>query len=56
MGLACITKNQYAFFILPSLLVNWIADMLWYRQRGASLARTDHNGIEFFSHGVPLFS
>lgn len=36
MGLACITKNQYAFFILPSLLLNWFADMLWYRQRGPS--------------------
>jgi 4-amino-4-deoxy-L-arabinose transferase-like glycosyltransferase len=36
MGLACITKNQYAFFILPSLLLNWIADRVWYRRRAAS--------------------
>lgn len=33
MGLAAITKNQYAMFILPSLLVAWIADLIWYRQR-----------------------
>ncbi len=34
MGLATITKNQYAFFILPALLLNWIADLIWYRRRG----------------------
>lgn len=32
-GLASITKNQYAIFILPSLLLVWILDMLWYKQR-----------------------
>lgn len=32
-GLACITKNQYALFILPSLLVCWIADLVWYKRR-----------------------
>ncbi len=34
IGLACITKNQYALFILPSLFLAWIADIVWYRQRG----------------------
>jgi 4-amino-4-deoxy-L-arabinose transferase-like glycosyltransferase len=34
MGLACITKNQLAVFILPSLLLAWFADLLWYKQRG----------------------
>lgn len=34
MGLGSITKNQFAMFILPSLLVAWIADLFWYRQRG----------------------
>jgi 4-amino-4-deoxy-L-arabinose transferase-like glycosyltransferase len=34
MGLACITKNQYALFILPSLLLAWFADLLWYKRRG----------------------
>ena len=33
MGLACITKNQYALFILPSLLLAWFADLLWYKRR-----------------------
>jgi 4-amino-4-deoxy-L-arabinose transferase-like glycosyltransferase len=32
-GLSCITKNQYALFILPGLFVCWIADLVWYRQR-----------------------
>lgn len=32
-GLACITKNQYALIVLPSLLAGWITDMIWYRQR-----------------------
>ncbi|MBZ0287349.1 MAG: glycosyltransferase family 39 protein, partial [Anaerolineae bacterium] len=34
MGLACITKNQYALFTLPSLLLAWFADLLWYKRRG----------------------
>lgn len=34
MGLAAITKNQYALFVLPGLLLCWIADLVWYRQRG----------------------
>lgn len=33
-GLACITKNQYALFTLPSLLLAWFADLLWYKRRG----------------------
>ncbi len=34
IGLATITKNQYAFFMLPALLICWIADLVWYKQRG----------------------
>ncbi len=34
IGLAAITKNQYAFFMLPALLLNWMADIFWYKQRG----------------------
>ncbi|MEZ4669884.1 MAG: glycosyltransferase family 39 protein [Anaerolineae bacterium] len=34
MGLASITKNQYAFFILPSLLLCWIVNIVWYREKG----------------------
>ncbi len=34
MGLAAVTKNQYAIFVLPSLLLAWIADLVWYRRRG----------------------
>lgn len=34
MGLACVTKNQYALFILPALFVNWMADLFWYKKRG----------------------
>jgi 4-amino-4-deoxy-L-arabinose transferase-like glycosyltransferase len=34
IGLATITKNQYAFFILPGLFLNWMADIFWYKQRG----------------------
>jgi 4-amino-4-deoxy-L-arabinose transferase-like glycosyltransferase len=34
MGLACITKNQYALFTLPSLLFAWFADLFWYKRRG----------------------
>lgn len=34
LGLAAITKNQYALVVLPSLLLAWIADLVWYRQRG----------------------
>ncbi|MBI1276585.1 MAG: hypothetical protein GC179_00515 [Anaerolineaceae bacterium] len=34
IGLGAITKNQYAFFMLPGLLVCWIADLVWYKQRG----------------------
>jgi hypothetical protein len=33
-GLGCITKPQYAPVILPSLLLCWFADLLWYRRRG----------------------
>ncbi len=33
-GLACITKNQFALVILPAMLLNWIADLFWYRRRG----------------------
>ena len=33
MGLASITKNQYAVFALPSLLLAWILNILWYRRR-----------------------
>ncbi|MBK9121862.1 MAG: hypothetical protein IPM16_01885 [Chloroflexi bacterium] len=32
-GFVSITKMQYAFFVLPSLLVLWIANVVWYRQR-----------------------
>lgn len=34
IGLSTITKNQFAFFILPAILLNWIADLIWYKQRG----------------------
>lgn len=34
LGLACITKNQFALFILPAMLAAWIADLVWYKQRG----------------------
>lgn len=34
IGLSTITKNQYAFFILPSLFVCWMADLFWYKKRG----------------------
>ncbi|NWG15404.1 MAG: glycosyltransferase family 39 protein, partial [Chloroflexi bacterium] len=34
IGLACITKNQYALFILPALLLAWISDLVWYKRRG----------------------
>lgn len=34
MGLACVTKNQYAVSILPAIFLAWIADLVWYRQRG----------------------
>ena len=34
MGLAAITKNQYALIVLPSLMLAWITDLVWYRQRG----------------------
>ncbi len=34
MGLASITKNQFAVFVLPSLLLVWVADMGWYRRLG----------------------
>jgi 4-amino-4-deoxy-L-arabinose transferase-like glycosyltransferase len=33
MGLASITKNQYAVFVLPSLGLAWIVDRVWHRQR-----------------------
>ncbi len=32
-GLACITKLQYALFVLPALFASWITDLIWYRQR-----------------------
>lgn len=32
-GLACITKPQWALFILPALLICWLADRIWYHQR-----------------------
>jgi 4-amino-4-deoxy-L-arabinose transferase-like glycosyltransferase len=34
LGLACITKNQFALFILPAMLLAWISDLVWYRRRG----------------------
>lgn len=34
MGLACITKNQIALFVLPGMFLAWIADLVWYKQRG----------------------
>lgn len=34
MGLACITKNQIALVVLPGMLLTWIADLVWYKQRG----------------------
>jgi 4-amino-4-deoxy-L-arabinose transferase-like glycosyltransferase len=34
-GLACITKNQYALIVLSSIAVCWLADLMWYRRRGA---------------------
>jgi 4-amino-4-deoxy-L-arabinose transferase-like glycosyltransferase len=34
MGLTAITKNQFAITVLPALFVTWIADLVWYRQRG----------------------
>jgi hypothetical protein len=34
MGLASITKNQYAMFVLPSLFCCWMADLLYYKRRG----------------------
>ncbi|HEX2908928.1 MAG TPA: glycosyltransferase family 39 protein [Phototrophicaceae bacterium] len=32
-GLACVTKTQFATFILPALLLAWIVDLVWYKQR-----------------------
>ena len=32
-AMAGITKFQYALFILPSLLLVWILDLIWYRQQ-----------------------
>ncbi|MBI5667357.1 MAG: glycosyltransferase family 39 protein [Chloroflexi bacterium] len=34
MGLACITKNQIALVVLPGMLLAWVADLVWYKQRG----------------------
>jgi hypothetical protein len=31
-GCASITKNQYALFVLPSILILWIADIVYYRR------------------------
>ncbi|MBL8153244.1 MAG: glycosyltransferase family 39 protein [Anaerolineae bacterium] len=33
LGLACITKLQYALFILPAVFASWMIDLIWYRQR-----------------------
>lgn len=33
LGLACVTKLQYALFILPAVFASWIIDLIWYRQR-----------------------
>jgi 4-amino-4-deoxy-L-arabinose transferase-like glycosyltransferase len=33
LGLASITKNQYALIILPTILLSWLADLAWYKQR-----------------------
>lgn len=33
-GLTCITKLQFALFVLPAIFVSWICDIIWYRQRG----------------------
>jgi hypothetical protein len=33
LGLACITKLQYALFIVPAVFASWITDLIWYRQR-----------------------
>jgi 4-amino-4-deoxy-L-arabinose transferase-like glycosyltransferase len=32
-GLACSTKFQFGVSILPALLISWIANLVWYRQR-----------------------
>lgn len=34
LGLTCVTKNQFALFVLPALLLSWIADLVWYKRRG----------------------
>ncbi len=49
-GLVTITKVQYAFFVLPALLLMWIANMLWYRQR-----RWDYFVIPGIVSGVIFF-
>jgi 4-amino-4-deoxy-L-arabinose transferase-like glycosyltransferase len=33
-GLAAVSKNQYALFILPSLFLAWMLDLIWYRKQG----------------------
>ncbi|MBN1284042.1 MAG: hypothetical protein JXB47_01445 [Anaerolineae bacterium] len=33
-SLASMTKNQYAVFVLPSMLLAWILDLFWYKRRG----------------------
>lgn len=32
-GLVATTKNQFALIVLPGLVVCWLTDLLWYRQR-----------------------
>lgn len=49
-GLVAITKMQYAFFVLPSLLVLWILNVVWYRQR-----RWDYFVIPGFVAGLIFF-
>ncbi|MBI5961505.1 MAG: glycosyltransferase family 39 protein, partial [Chloroflexi bacterium] len=34
-GMACVTKNQYAIFICPSLVLAWVLDLASYRRRGS---------------------
>jgi hypothetical protein len=34
-GLACVTKNQLASFICIALLLAWLLELVWYRQRGS---------------------
>lgn len=49
-GLVTITKVQYAFFVLPTLLLMWIANGVWYRQQ-----RWDYFVIPGIVSGVIFF-